>query len=533
MGRVVALLLGVAVVAACGPDADDAGGASPATAGPGATASQPGASDGPTRGVDADLERCEADERTLCGTLEVPLSYDDPEAGDPIDLAYEIRPADDPDARVGSMVVDFGGPGAAGVGSAGGFAEQLPAEITRRFDVVMFDPRGVGQSEAVNCEVHLGSDGDTSPESADEVRRTLDAMKDKAEGCASASGRLLPHVGTDNVARDLDRLREALGDDTLSYYGYSYGTFIGALYAEAFPQNVGAMVLDGAVDPALAWADMVESQALGFELALQRFFDWCVSASSCAFGSSDPGTAFDELVARLDEEPIPVEGGVLTGDRLVAVLMGELYGGAAKWDVLAQVLEEVSSAATDAEPVGEATAGLDRLDGDHGDEALDGDTEFVGSHDGVSLVSGEYDAVMCQDYAVPEEADFLAVADDVAAEAPRFGRSVVFGQAACVFWAAPPSGVRRPVAYRGEVPILVVSSTHDPATPLVDARALTTQLGNAQLLVVDGAKHGNGFVLGEPCIDDAVLDYLLDPSSLASAPTCRSPLLPADPSPGA
>ena len=232
-----------------------------------------------------------------CATLPVPLDHDDP--GSPsIDLAVVRAPARDPARRLGSLVVNPGGPGASGVAYLRAAADSFPAELRERFDVVSFDPRGSGSSAPVDCVESLDPlfDEAFSPITAAEragLLRTVDAL---VAGCDERSGSLLARVSTDDTARDLERLRTALKERRLNFLGGSYGTFLGAVYASRFPNRVRTFVLDGAVDPSLNAVDSALVQAVGFEQSLDEFLDDCAVDLSCEFHRSGRSAeAYDEL----------------------------------------------------------------------------------------------------------------------------------------------------------------------------------------------------------------------------------------------
>lgn len=222
-----------------------------------------------------------------CATLQVPLDYGNPD-GATIELALLRSPATDPSRRVGSLVVNPGGPGASGIDYAAAASLVVNPDVRARYDVVGFDPRGVGDSTPLDCvdDAQLDesfSSSDASPDTPAEVDDLLAGSAELRSGCEQRSGDLLPHVGTQDVARDLDVLRAVLGDERLTYLGKSYGTSIGTEYARQFPARSGRLVLDGAIDPTLDEKAVLLGQAEGFELALSRFVDDCLTAG-CALG---------------------------------------------------------------------------------------------------------------------------------------------------------------------------------------------------------------------------------------------------------
>ncbi|MCU1678956.1 MAG: hypothetical protein JWM93_3714, partial [Frankiales bacterium] len=234
-------------------------------------------------------------EAFVCAWLKVPLDYAHPQRAIELAVVKQSAPAS---SRIGSLVLNPGGPGGSGVDYARGAGPSLPRSVRTHFDIVGFDPRGVGQSlPAIRCVSPAKLDeflaAEPVPDNAAEKQSLLDESRTFAEGCAKESGELLAHVGTIDVARDMDVLRQALGDDKLTYLGKSYGTLLGAFYAEQFPTRVRALVLDGAVDPSLSGEQLNEQQAVGFEKALTGFLQYCV-ANSCPLGG-DVDTASRRL----------------------------------------------------------------------------------------------------------------------------------------------------------------------------------------------------------------------------------------------
>ena len=213
--------------------------------------------------------------------------------------------ATDEGQRIGSLVMNPGGPGGSGVDWVRNAWSSFGPDLTDRFDIVGFDPRGIGESDAIHCLDERPQLTDAFPEDAAEEQSFIDLAKEVTAACERNSGELLPFVGTDNVARDLNRMRAALGDEKLTYFGFSYGTFIGATYAEMFPNNIRTMVLDGPVDPALDFTEFVKTQSAASQAELDEFLDRCAEASSCAFSpDEEPEEGFDALMDRFDQGPI-------------------------------------------------------------------------------------------------------------------------------------------------------------------------------------------------------------------------------------
>lgn len=244
-----------------------------------------------------------------CATVQVPLDYTKPSGGK-LGISVVRLPAEDGSDRIGSLLTNPGGPGGSGTDFVRQAARTFGNDLRRRFDIVGFDPRGVAKSDPVRCNTGPQLDSffatDTSPDDSKETNALAAKGKEFAQNCKTKAQAELPHVGTLNAARDMDVLRAALGDQKLTYYGASYGTYLGAFYAEQFPKNVRALVLDGAVDPRMSSTDMLIEQAKGFETALRAFADDCVKAGSCRFGDSVDAVLANvsSFLTKVDKTPL-------------------------------------------------------------------------------------------------------------------------------------------------------------------------------------------------------------------------------------
>ena len=447
-----------------------------------------------------------------CGTVAVPLDHGDPE-GATVGLALARQPASGrADERIGSLVLNPGGPGEPGVEMLD--FPFLDDDVHAAFDVVSFDPRGVGESEGFACGDWYAMDearrGVADPENVtDTDLAALEATaRDYADSCAETVGEeFLANMGTVNVVRDLDLLREALGDEQLTYAGFSYGTHIGALYAEMFPENTRALVLDGAVETERPNVEIAAEQADAFQGTWDQFVAGCVRRGDCLFSGEDAADAeMGELLDRLDDDPPEARGMPVDGSTLLGMVSMELYYEAA-WDELADTL-----AALGEDPEG-AGPQLDRLyDNTFGQyEERDADE---GERDPVPG-SGELDseaaltAVNCADRSDPTDPEvYRDTAERVAGDAPFFGPDLVWEQLPCAYWAdteEAPTGFTAPDA----PPILVVGTVGDPATPYAWAEELSDQLATAALLTYEGSGH-TVYGYGNPCVDEAVDAYLLE-----------------------
>jgi pimeloyl-ACP methyl ester carboxylesterase len=433
-----------------------------------------------------------------CATLAVPLDEIHPDSRT-INLALVRVPARDQKHRIGSLLVNPGGPGASGVDFARGAADTFPSEIRDRFDIVGWDPRGVGKSSPVKCSDNLDDyyDLDFAPQTDAERTALVAGVQKLVDSCEADSGKLLPYLSSEYTARDMDRIRAAVGDRKLSYLGFSYGTYLGTLYAQDFPGKVRALVLDGAVDPALSASDQQVQQAVGFEQSLDDFLKSCSSDSTCAFerGGQSAG-AYDALRARVEAQPIPGRGSdrgrELGGTEFDIAVTQALYAGKAQWPELAAALDHA----------------------DHGDptDLFALSDEYTGrSSDGTyDAIDNAFFAIGCPDGPPMDGlAGMRAIEDRAAAAAPRLGRSIVNNSLACALWPVQPTAAAAPVHAPGTPPIVVIGTQHDPATPLAWAKGLASELDHGVLMTAPGSRH-TAFAAGNSCIDDHVVNYLVN-----------------------
>ena len=429
-----------------------------------------------------------------CATLTVPLDYADP-AGDTIDLYIARTPASG--ERYGALFLNPGGPGGAAAEYAGYIPSVLP-DIAEHYDIVGMDPRGVGGSTPLSCGVDAeelyGVDPTIdSPEDRDAL---LDISEDYVADCAAKYPNLLAHLGTRDVARDMDTVRAAMGDDQLSYLGYSYGTAIGQEYANLFPDRVDKMILDGLIALGTTGLQQAHEQALGFETALQRYVDYCDSAEGC----DTAGEALEavEDVLALAEQP----GGIPAPDADRPAGPGEANLGIS-YAMYSESLWPQLDSALAAARGGDGSALVDLADGYLGEASFE-----------------VYFAVNCLDFAWPVgDADaFFSAAKATAAKAPHFGEALVLDYVRCVNWPVAPEPLTR-VTAPGAPPILVVSTTGDPATPYEAGVAVAATLESGILITNEGDGH-TVVGQGKPCIDDLVTNYLLNDEVPKDGTTC-------------
>jgi pimeloyl-ACP methyl ester carboxylesterase len=430
-----------------------------------------------------------------CGSVTVPLDYHQPQ-GATLQLAVARHPAETPLSRIGSVVINPGGPGGSGIDDLPTELSVLTPELLDRFDIVSFDPRGVGRSSPVTCAAAStsGSGGaspspllDPAPTTPVAQQALLANDRAFAAQCVRDSGALLAHLGTVDAARDLDRIRQALGDPQLTFIGHSYGTLLGAIYAEEFPTHVRAMVLDGAIDPALTTTRYATDQADSLETQLSAFFAWCASDAGCPWRPvGDPTAAVLALIDHSLTVPLTVPGGTVAGP-------GELY------DALLAGLESRSSWPTLAGALAQAETGAGAA---------------------VATMSGRYEtgessnaataeeAIDCVDHPVDRDPTvFPALAAAAGRSAPVFGPLLVWGLLGCATWPVPPTRAPAPASDPGAPPILVVGTTGDPVTPYAWAVALAQELTGATLLTWEGQSHVATFY--SACVRGAIQSYLV------------------------
>jgi pimeloyl-ACP methyl ester carboxylesterase len=437
-----------------------------------------------------------------CATIEVPLDYAHPD-GKTIELALIRHPADDPAHRVGALLMNPGGPG----GSALDLVQQYPRSgpIGDRFDLVGFDPRGVGESTPLDCHSHLQElyDADPtidSPADRDEILRVSKAFVDE---CRTKYADLLPHLGTTDVARDMDRVRQALGERQISYLGFSYGTSIGQEYARLFPTRVRAMVLDGVVDQAPDGLTMAASQAAGFSTALTSYEQHCDQGDGCGFGRPAQ-QVIDQVEAEVEKAPLAApEADRAATPGVFSVGMAQALYSEQLWSTLSAALRQAA-------------------DGD-GSGLVELADEYLGREDDGSYDSGFeiYFAVSCLDDPWPKDPQaILDRAAQVGKQYPLFGEAIVGDYVRCALWPTPPQPLRPvPADTKGLPPIVVVSTTHDPATPYENGVAVAKQIPGAVLVTNEGEGH-TIVGQGKPCIDDLVAAYLVDLTVPDDGTTC-------------
>lgn len=435
------------------------------------------------------LDWHDCDDGFQCASLRVPLDYAHPD-GRRLKLAViRLRATGD---RIGSLILNPGGPGGSGVQYTRAARSVLSTGLRARFDAVGFDPRGVASSAPVHCltgkQMDTYLNGDPTPDDAADIAALQRAARTMATGCEQRSGNLLNHISTEDSAHDMDILRSALGDQKLTYLGKSYGTYLGALYAQRFPSHVRALVLDGAVDPQTTGMDMVKGQAAGFATALRAYVADCKDKGGCPVGSvADVG----RLLKKLDTKPLPIPGDSrkLTEGLATYGILSALYDRGA-WSYLTDGLRELKSGS------GSTLLSMaDSLSGRKPNGTYDNSTDAL-------------NAIGCVDQPWPRGvAPYKKAAESAARTSPPFGADLIWTSLPCAYWPVKSPASVPAIHAAGAPPILVIGTTRDPATPLPWARSLARDLNSGVLLTRDGDGH-TAYMMGNACVDQAVDHYL-------------------------
>ncbi|WP_328632455.1 alpha/beta hydrolase [Streptomyces sp. NBC_00356] len=446
-----------------------------------------------------------------CATMKAPLDWDEPK-GDTIDLALiRAKASGDEDKRIGSLIFNFGGPGGSGVTTLPAFGSEY-AKLRTRYDLVSFDPRGVGRSAGVTCEDDKQLDEyfqqDSTPDDTAEQKKLVDNIKTFNGSCEKNSDKVLPHVRTTDAARDMDLMRQVLGDKKLHYFGISYGTELGGVYAHLFPKKMGRAVFDGVVDPTQDPEEGALGQAKGFQLALDNYAKHCTSqAEDCPVGDTpqDVKTKIAKLFDELEEKPIPgIFPRDLTQTAATNGVAQALYS-QDFWEYLTEGLQQAYNGD------GKILMALS--------DSMNGRNE-----------DGKYSNMQAANIAINCADDKPRyTAKDVEAKLPgfreassMFGDYLAWGMLNCSGWAVDGAAEHPDVSAPGSAPILVVGNTGDPATPYEGARKMVDALGEdvGVELTYDGQGHG-AYDSGNKCVHGAVNTYLLSGKPPNEGTVCK------------
>ncbi|GAA1848526.1 alpha/beta hydrolase [Myceligenerans crystallogenes] len=441
-----------------------------------------------------------------CATVDAPLDWHDAGKGG-IQIALKKLPATS-ESPQGSLLVNPGGPGVSGISlveDTSGFGFRLRAA----FDIVGFDPRGVGQSTPVKCMDDAAKDEFLTkdyPYTDEGITQRIEAVRAWAQACGENTGELLGHVDTQSAARDMDMLRAVLGDAKLNYLGYSYGTQLGATYAGLFPGNVGRLVLDGAVDVTLTADEGAAEQAVGFENALRAYVTDCLAGSECPLGG-DVDSGLRQVAAMLDDaaaHPIPTSSGrVVTKNLAFYGVAFPLYN-KGNWSLLTTAFQEVFH-----EGKGDTLLMLaDNYNGRNADGTFqDNSTEA-------------FRAVNCADERAAEDlGQMKQLAAEILQQAPTLGEAFGYSGVECAGWPYPAVKREFDLHAKGAAPIMVIGTTNDPATPYKGAQALAKTLDSGFLVTMEGEGH-TAYGATNECVNNAVDDYLVEGTQPEPGLTC-------------
>ncbi|MFF6890131.1 alpha/beta fold hydrolase [Streptomyces microflavus] len=458
-------------------------------------------------------KRCEAaaPAEFQCATIKVPLDYRAP-GGKRIDLAISRISSTGPGKRHGVLLSNPGGPGGQGIYMPLALQEELPEAALRKYDLIGFDPRGVGRSTPVTCDLTPEEENWLRPYKKETFTKDVAWARKVADKCREKSGAVLPHITTRNTARDMDLLRAVLGEKKISYLGYSYGTYLGAVYTQLFPGRADRFVLDSAVDPARAWRGMVQWWAEGAEPAFDRWTGWAAARSE-TYGLGDTPKKVDrtfwELVARADEKPIELDGLLITGDDIRGGMRGAVFSPQSATEAFVELKKaadgETASAKKLATFTGSAGTGAAR-------EAVEVPQDNM---------TASFWAVVCGDNSAawprnPERYRQDAIADK--------GRYPLFGDFAssikpCAFW---NRSVEPATQVDNKAGSLIVQNEWDSQTPLPSAQALHKDLKRSRMVTVLGGEGHGVYPSGNACTDGTVTGYLLTGKLPARDVTCRA-----------
>jgi len=444
-----------------------------------------------------------------CTEVTAPMDWKNP-SKDTIKLALIRKPATG--NRLGSLLVNPGGPGASGYDFISeSLTSAVDSTLRSSYDIVGFDPRGVGHSSAVNCGGPKVIDHfiyDITPGVPGSDSWIADVEQGYAQfgqDCLKGTGPLLQFVDTDSAARDMDLIRALLGDKKLNYLGYSYGTLLGTTYAELYPKKTGRLVLDGVLDPATTDFTVTDIQAKGFESAFRAYLKDCIGTKGCPFtGSVDQAlTQTGQLLDKLQATPLTgADGRQLGANAMFAAIILPLYN-KDNWRYLSQLFNEMRTGKTDTAFLLADTYNNRNQDGTYGSNETEAFT-----------------AINCLDYTIDSSVTVMRTqAAQLAKDAPVFGPLMSWGGTSCFGWPFPATRVRGPIAAKGSGEILVVGTTNDPATPYVWAQNVSQELEHGHLITYHGEGH-TAYNHSNSCVNNAVDDYFVKGTVPSKDPSC-------------
>lgn len=455
---------------------------------------------------------CVDSSQQLCATIEVPVDYTKP-TGDTFEVALRKAPALEPSQKIGSMLINPGGPGASGIEYVQYASFVFSKPLRTAYDIVGFDPRGIGASDAVACLTDADMDrlfaADPTPDTPAERTELVSSAEEVAEHCATRGGERALHMSSTEVARDMDIMRALVGDPKLNFFGVSYGTFLGALYADLFPKRVGRFVLDSAVSPNQTDLEAMAFDVDGFEASLDAFLSWCVARDDCALGrdKAKAEAGMVELLDRIDKQPLrTTKRGLSTvGEGWVGFAIFMCLYSETTWPTLNRGLEEALTKGSGDVLVSRAFSVVGR--------------SSKGGYDKSTYLHAMI-PVRCADWPrTPDTAAYRARRDTFFAAHPLWARLAGETVDACRTWPTPGRTPKGSTLGVGAAPILVVGNLRDPATPIGGTAKLAEDLDSGTLLKSDSDGHG-AYYSGDSCVDGVVDSYLIKGMLPVDGKTC-------------
>ena len=439
----------------------------------------------------------ECDGNFQCATLKVPIDYSDAALGQ-FDIAV-IRYRDPGQRdRIGSLVINPGGPGVSGIEYARSAQYILSPDVLERYDIVGFDPRGIGESTPIHCLSDAEQDAlfasDPKPDNDAEYAQVLSETQAFIDKCAAKTPNLA-HFSTADAARDMELLRKALGDEKLNYMGFSYGTYLGTLYAQAFPNKVGRFVLDGAIDPSISIEQQALIQAVAFDQALANFIADCAQEKNCPLPPNATPAFFTELFNKVSSQPLNAGNRKITEALVVTGTASALYDDASGWPQLRTAISQALQ--------GDGSGFAKLADGYNGRNT---DGTYSDNQNDANII------IDCLDWQDSRSNDAIRTsAINFAKTAPVFGPYVAYSGITCNMLNQAinaPAPENRTISFNTATPVLVIGTTEDPATPYAWATALNNYIVGSRLITLKGEGH-TGYGRGSACVDDAVDTYLI------------------------
>jgi pimeloyl-ACP methyl ester carboxylesterase len=434
-----------------------------------------------------------------CATLKVPIDYTNASLGQ-FDIAVVRYRDPNQRERIGSLVINPGGPGVSGVDYALNAQYIVNPEVLERYDIVGFDPRGIGSSTPISCLNDAEQDAilvsDPKPDNEAEYRQAIKDTQEFVDKCIARTPNIA-HFSTNEAAQDMELLRQGLGDEKLNYLGFSYGSYLGTLYAQSFPQYVGRFVLDGAIDPNVAIEDQTRIQAVAFDQAIKNFIKDCTQQKDCPLPKSVTPAFFTDLFNKVAQTPLTVGNRKITEGQVVTGTASALYDDVSGWPSLRTAITQAL--------VGDGTTFAELSD------------TYSGRNEDGTYKNNENDAnvvIECLDWHQRQSNDQIkAKAASYSRSAPVFGPYVAYGGITCNL--LNQSIGRNQITTHNlkkikniATPVLVIGTTQDPATPYAWAKALSTYITGSHLITLKGEGH-TGYGRGSMCTDNAVDSYLL------------------------